>query len=105
MIPTDRIDHIESRVEKLEDGQKALLVLPAQLEMLIELQREANKDTKELASHITEAYASKELCTEKHKSISESIAELKDFKKYVYGSLITGAAVIILELLKYLGGK
>jgi len=101
----ESIAHLESRVEKLEDGMKPLAALPTQLDMLIQLQRESNADTKELAKSITENYASKELCQEKHKTITDFIQEFKDFRKWIYGSLAVGAGTVIIELSKYIGGK
>jgi hypothetical protein len=96
----NRIEHLESRVEKLEDGQKALAVLPTQLEMLIKLQQESNQATKELSMHITETYASKELCAEKHKVINEFIQEFKEFRKWVFSSIILGLFDLLLKFYK-----
>ena len=96
---------LESRVDKLEEKVEDLSVLPAKLDILIELQQENNRNQKELTKHIGETYVSKELCAEKHKNLNEATAELKDFRKWVYASLISGLCVVVLELSKVkLGG-
>jgi len=101
----ESLTHLEQRVERLEDSMKSLASLPAQFEILIGLQREANADSKELTKHITETYASKELCAERHKNINDDAQDNKDFRKWVYGSLVVGAGTVIMELTKYIGGK
>lgn len=101
----ENIAHLEQRVEKLEDSMKSLASLPDKFDMLIQLQRESNADTKELSKHITDSYVSKEFCSERHKSIESDNKDNKDFRKWVYVSLIVGAFTIILELAKYVGGK
>lgn len=101
----ENIAHLEQRVEKLEDSMKSLASLPDKFDMLIQLQRESNADTKELSKHITDSYVSKEFCTERHKAIDSDIKDHKDFRKWVYGSLVSAAFVIIFELAKYIGGR
>ena len=94
------IEHLEVRVGKLEDSMKSLASLPDKFDMLIELTKQSNADSKELAKHFNENYANKELCVERHKTINASIQEDKDFRKWVYASLIIGAFTVIMELAK-----
>ena len=91
---------LEQRVDKLEDRVEDLSVIPMKLDLLIELQQESNRNQKEMTAHIGETYASKELCAEKHRNLEEVAAEFRDFRKWVYMSLVTGLSVIVLEVSK-----
>ena len=101
----ENIAHLEQRVEKLEDSMKSLASLPDKFDMLIQLQRESNADTKELSKHITDSYVAKEFCSERHKAIDSDSQDNKDFRKWVYSSLVVGTFTAICELVKYIGGR
>ncbi len=81
---------LESRVDKLEEKVEDLSVIPMKLDILIGLQQENNRTQRELSAHIGETYVTKDLCTAKHESIIDFIAEFKDFRKYIYASIIAG---------------
>ncbi len=94
---SDRITYLEQRVEKLETAISQLVALPEKIDMLIDIQNDIKNQN--------QMYASKELCNQKHENIQNDVKELKEFRKWVYISIIGCTFTVILELIKFMGAK
>ncbi|WP_371380755.1 hypothetical protein [Sporomusa aerivorans] len=104
----DKIEHLESRVDKLEDDIRPLLSLPTQMNMLIDVQKQTNESIKEtnasikdLSTHISTNYVQEKICSERCGIFKDDLKDLKDFRKWVYGAIIVGLFNVSL---KFVGG-
>lgn len=62
-------------------------------------------EIKEALRDMGKTYVSKDMCSLCHVQVSKDIQDSKDFRKWVYGSLVVGAGTVIIELAKYIGGR
>lgn len=79
----------------IENLYKLLDGLPQKVEMVIEIL----KEIKEQNNKNDEKYISKDVFMVVIETFKQEVQDYKDFKKYVYGSIIVGAGTFIMFLL------
>lgn len=61
-------------------------------------------EIKDVLRDIGNTYVTKDICKLCHAQVAKDIEDMQKFKTWAYTAVIGSAGVIILELLKYMGG-
>lgn len=62
-------------------------------------------EIKDVLRDMGKTYVTKDICKLCHVQTSKDIEDLQSKQWQVYGAVVLGAAAVIMELLKYIGGR